>query len=367
MSAYLRTVLALTTAYVKRTSRDKAALFFSFLFPLLFLLVFGSLNRGNTMEFDVAVLNRSETPFAAEFAKQLGDLEVLEQAEQVTDLEAARQLMGAGELDAVIELPASFGELNAQGQPAGAAVVYFEEASPQGGQTVAAVVQSTFDALNQQLLGATFPLSVTLQSTATNNLSSFDYVFAGLLGFALLSLGVFGMAQSFPAEKKTGAFRRLQVSPVRPSQLVLANAANYLLTGVISVALMTVAALVIFDFQMQGDYLSYALFCIFGIITMFGFGLAIGAWAENENQAAPLSNLVAFPLMFLSGVFFPRFLMPDWLQSLTNYLPLTPIIDGLRMITAEGKTVFELGPQLLLMLGWVVLVYGLAIRLFRWK
>jgi ABC-2 type transport system permease protein len=104
-----------------------------------------------------------------------------------------------------------------------------------------------------------------------------------------------------------------------------------------------------------------------GIITMFGFGLAIGAWAKNENQAAPLTNLMSFPLMFLSGVFFPRFLMPEWLQSVTYYLPLTPIIDGLRLITAEGKSLLDIGPQIGLTALWAVVIYLIAIRLFRWQ
>jgi ABC-2 type transport system permease protein len=71
--------------------------------------------------------------------------------------------------------------------------------------------------------------------------------------------------------------------------------------------------------------------------------------------------------MFLSGTFFPRFLMPEWLEKITYYLPLTPIVDGLRYILTEGKTVLQLGPELLLMAVWIVVVYFAAIKLFRWE
>ncbi|HET7673746.1 MAG TPA: ABC transporter permease, partial [Candidatus Saccharimonadales bacterium] len=70
---------------------------------------------------------------------------------------------------------------------------------------------------------------------------------------------------------------------------------------------------------------------------------------------------------FLSGTFFPRFLMPEWLQSVSNYLPLTPVIDGVRLIATEGQHLVSLGPQIALMLGWTVIVYLIAFRIFRWE
>jgi len=71
--------------------------------------------------------------------------------------------------------------------------------------------------------------------------------------------------------------------------------------------------------------------------------------------------------LFLSGTFFPRFLMPHWLQVGSNYLPLTPVIDGIRMIVTEGKHLSVLGPDLALMAVWLVIIYAIAFRLFRWE
>ena len=122
-----------------------------------------------------------------------------------------------------------------------------------------------------------------------------------------------------------------------------------------------------FDFEMQGSYLAFALIAAFGVVMMFGFGLAVGGWAKNENQAAPLTNLIAFPMMFLSGVFFPRFLMPEWLQSVSDFLPLTPLIDGIRKIITEGQSLLQLGPELAIMTAWTVVIYIIAFRVFRWE
>lgn len=369
MKRYLTAVWALTRAYLIRFSRDKTAMFFTFLFPLLFLFVFGSLysNNNGDVSFKVAFFNQSDSAFAKQFSEELDKSETFDVNTEITGFDDARERMGRGEIDSIIELPTDFGALNEKQQPSGSVTVYYSEASPQSGQTIAAVMESTLDGINQQMGQPVPPLTVTQKSTAVNNLSMFDYVFAGLLGFSILSLGIFGLANQMPAEKKTGSFRRLRASPIKKSQLIFANMIYYLFIGIVSVALMFAVATWVFDFSMQGSWFDLSVFIILGILTMFGFGLAIGGWAKNENQSAALTNIVAFPLMFLSGVFFPRFLMPEWLQGITGFLPLTPIIDGLRMIMTEGKTLLELGPELAIMGVWLVVIYAIAIKVFRWE
>ncbi|HBO64931.1 TPA: hypothetical protein DD425_03145 [Candidatus Saccharibacteria bacterium] len=369
MKRYFTATFALTRAYITRFFRDKMAMFFTFLFPLLFLFVFGSLYNNDTgdISFKVAVINNSSSAFAEQFETQLDESDTFEVSETITDFDDAKERMGRGEIDSIIELPNGFGEVNAAQQPSGSVDVYYSEASPQSGQTIAAVMQGVLDGINTELGQPAPPLTVTQKSTATANLSSFDYVFSGLIGFSILSLGIFGLANQMPAEKKTGSFRRLRASPIRKSQLIFANMIYYLLIGIISVVLMFVVAMMVFNFEMRGDWAALTVYIILGIITMFGFGLAIGGWAKNENQSAALTNLVAFPLMFLSGVFFPRFLMPEWLQGITGFLPLTPIIDGLRMIMTEGASLLQLGPELALMGAWMVIIYTVAIKVFRWE
>jgi ABC-2 type transport system permease protein len=116
-----------------------------------------------------------------------------------------------------------------------------------------------------------------------------------------------------------------------------------------------------------GNWFELAAFIAFGIISIYGIGLAIGGWAKNERQSAPLSNIIVFPMMFLSGTFFPRYGMPLWLQHISNYLPLTPIIDGIRLIATEGKGLMDILQQLGLMAVWTVVIYVIAFRSFRWE
>lgn len=363
----LKVVWSLTKAFTRRYFRDKVALFFTFLFPLIFLLIFGAIfGRESAPSFDVALINRSDTEFAKRFVQQSKEGEIFKITD-TEDFEKAKEKLGRGEHDVIMELPENFGALDAQNRPTGAVVAYYDQSDEQLASTFTAVMQGILDSINTEFIQIEEPLKLEAKPLQTVNLSRFDYTLAGLIGFSILGLGIFSMSEGFTGDKKAGALRRMKVAPIRPWQLIVSTALNRILVGIISVALLFVAAIIIFDFQMRGDYISFTLFTIIAITCLFGFGMAIAGWARDANQAAPLTQLISFPMMFLSGVFFPTFLMPEWLQKVTAFVPLTPMVDGLRYILTEGKTLLDLGPQLGMIGAWTVVIYLIAFRVFRWE
>jgi ABC-2 type transport system permease protein len=353
---------------IKRFFRDPVALFFTLLFPLLFLFVFGSIFRGNDdISFDVAVINHSDTIFAREFTKDITSGDTLFKIKDVTSFNEAKELMGRGELDSIIELPKTFGATVENSLPAGKLNVYYNEASPETGQTLASIMQTVLDEISDKLTQTKPLFNVVQKSTSTANLTQFDYIFSGLLGFSIMSLGIFGLANQLPADKKNGSLRRVRATPFRTSQVIIGTMLYYGLIGLLSISVMMIVGLTVFNFDMRGDWLQLTPFLLIALVMLLGFGLLIGGWSKNENQSAILSNIISFPMMFLSGVFFPRYLMPEWLQNATGYLPLAPIVDGIRYITTESKTLIDLAPELAVIGVWMVLVYALAIKLFRWE
>ena len=131
--------------------------------------------------------------------------------------------------------------------------------------------------------------------------------------------------------------------------------------------MMVVVGMLMFQFNMRGDWGLFVLMAVLAAFMMVGMGLMIGGWAKNENQSAPLSNLLSFPMMFLSGAFFPSFLFPEWLRSISQCIPMTPVVDGLRLISTEHASLTEVLPQFGGVLLCIVIVYTLAIKLFRWE
>lgn len=363
----LYTVWVFFVTSMRRLFRDRLALFFTFLFPLIFLFVFGALNKNSDVSFKVAVINNSNSQFSQQFAGNIDQQKSLKVDKNVTNFDQANEKMGRGELDATIELPSGFGDVKNGQYPSGQAIVHYTQNNEQAAQTLVSVLQAEFQGINAKFVKSAEPFTVTSKQTNERSLSTFDYTFTGLLGFAILGAGIFGPMNVFPELKKMGILRRLHTTPLKVWQYFLANMFGNAVTGLMSIAVMFIAAVAVFDLRVVGNLLELAVFLAFGIIMILGIGLALGGWAKNERQVAPLGNIIVFPMMFLTGVFFPRFLMPEWLQNITTYIPLTPVIDGARLIATEGKSLLDLGPQLGVMAVWTVIIYIIAFKVFRWE
>lgn len=369
MKKSLYTVVAFYKINTRRFFRDRLAIFFSVIFPLVFLIIFGSLNSGNkNISFNVAVINQSDSQFAQDFVKSAKDSKVLKVDKDIDTLDKAKEKMTKSQLDAAIILPKDFGAIGQDtAYPRGQAEIVYTQNNQQSGQALSAVLNEQFKGINQKFVQSDTPFTVKSTELNDRSLSAFDYTFAGLLGFSIIGMGIFGPMNVFPELKKMGILRRLSTTPLKVWQYFLATMIGQATIGLLSLAIMFVVAITVFHLNVVGNYLELGVFLVLGITTILGIGLALGGWAKNERQAAPLSNIIVFPMMFLSGTFFPRFLMPEWLQNISGFLPLTPVIDGIRLIATEGKHFIDILPQLGMIGAWMVVIYAIAFRVFRWE
>ena len=307
MPTSLYTILTFARINTKRFFRDKVSIFFGVLFPLIFLFIFGGIFGGDSgPNFHISLINQSSSPFAKQFVEKLQENSGFKLELTDKSLDDAREKMVRSQIDATVILPEDFGAVDANGVPTGQATVYYTQNGEQSGRALQAIFGGVFQDINRGITKADEPFGVKGEQLNVKSLTNLDYTFAGMLGTA-------------------------------------------------------------FDLNVVGNMFILIPYLILSIMLLLGIGLAIGGWASNERQAAPLSNIVVFPMMFLSGTFFPRFLMPDWLQQISAFLPLTPIIDGLRYIVNEGYIVAQLAPQLGLMAAWIVVIYLIAFRVFRWE
>jgi ABC-2 type transport system permease protein len=368
MPKWLFTIGVFAKISVRRYFRDRVAIFFTVLFPLIFLVVFGSFSKSSDVNFQIGLINQSNSQFSQKLTEDFKKDKLFKVDESVTDLQQAKAKMSRSEVDATILLPKDFGEVQNGRYPSGQAIIYYDENNYQAAQTLQSIIEGRFETINSKFVKIEKPLSVASRSTNTHGLSRLDYTVSGLIGFSIIGLGIFGPVNYFPQMKKEGVLRRLHITPLRPWQFFVSSVLSNSLIGLFSIGIMlAVASSTLFNFKIVGNYLELAIFLVLSILMIFGIGLAIGGWAKNENQAAPLANIIVFPMLFLSGTFFPRFGMPEWLQHVTAFLPLTPVIDGIRMIATEGKHLTEIGPQIGLILIWAVIIYAIAFRVFRWE
>ncbi len=366
----LFTVLVFTKINTKRFFRDRLALFFGFLFPLIFLIVFGTINSGNKhVSFKIAIINQSSTVTAKEFVADINKQSFFKVNPTITTLTAAKNAMINSQLDGAIILNKDFGVVSKDSSiPTGQVELVYTQNSSVAGQTISSLIQGPIlKQFNSRYVVTSVPFTVVSSQLNEHSLTSFDYTFAGLLGFSIMGIGIFGPVNVFPELKKQGILRRLHTTPLKVWQYFISTMLSQSIIGLISIVIQFLVAILFFNLKLNGNLFYIAIFGVLSIFMILGLGLAIGGWAKNERQAAPLSNIVVFPMLFLSGTFFPRFDMPIWLQNITTFIPLTPVIDGLRLLSTESKSLVDIAPQLGLILAWSVIIYIIAFRVFRWE
>ncbi len=363
----MKTTFLFAKTQLLRISRDYVTLIVLFSIPLLLLLLFGAFTANtNNISLKVAVVNESNTPFSQQFTSSLKKVDVLKHDDDIKTEFEARDKVKSGDLDAMILLPESFGEIK-NNMPSGNAKVYVNQSDRSTGEIVMGVMNSIVEQTNVTVTGSHPPLTVERALIEGQSERVFDNLYAMFTGMAIMMVGIFGVASVIPADKKTGMLRRLRVTPLRSSQLIIGTALAYLVVCLVSVALMTALAVFGFDMSIKGSLFDFGLFVLIASFLMIAFGVLVGGVSKNTTQSDIYGQIIFISSLAFSGLWVPRALMPEWLQGITAYLPLTPVIEGLQRIVIEGVSISTLGFQLAVMCGWIIAVTLLSIKTFRWE
>jgi ABC-2 type transport system permease protein len=358
---------ALFVASGKMFLRNRAAVFFSLFLPLIIMLIFGVLNFEGATEIQLGIVDEADNEASAAFQESLSAYEYLVLIEGEREAELTE--LAEGDRDFVLVIPAGW-TVPAPGVETGL-VAYTGSGDPAQAQVAQglfqqAVAQALYAPAGGGGASAVFVPPVEFQSVESRDLGYIDFLVPGIVGMTIMQLGIFGVAFGFVQLKRTGALRRLFATPTSPSYFLSAQVLSRLIIGLVQVAILFAVG-IWFGLQMFGDYMTLFIVVIIGSAIFLALGFGIAGWAKNEDQAAPVANLVSLPMMFLSGVFFPRDAMPEFLAAITAFLPLTYVNEALRAIVNEGANMMALGPQLLGMAVWVVISFVIAVRLFRWE
>lgn len=347
--------------------RNRTAVFFTLFIPVMFILIFGAFNSGGASKVKVAVINNSNTEISKTFVSGLQNASVFKVT--TPDINTAKDQLDKGKTDLVVVLPENFGNADQQtGQFQPAAVqTYYNKGQPQAGQSASLVIGQIAAGLNNQLTRSPQLISVQSEAISTHNLSYLDYLVPGILALSIMQLGIFSISFAFVSMKSTGALRRLHVTPTNPLAFIFGQSMARLLISIMQVGLLVAISAIIFKVQFVGNILAIFALAILGTIVFLAFGFAIAGWAKDENQAAPVANLISFPMLFLSGVFFPTDGLPTWLQKIVGLLPLTYLADAMRSVSTQGATLWQVRGDILGLLVWGVIAFVIAVKVFKWE
>ena len=342
--------------------RDRQAIFWNFALPVIFISIFGVLNFGTFGSVDLGIVDEADNDVSRGFVEGLGKIDALD-VSQGGSVASEREALAEGDRELVLVLPERFGVSETEAE----VTLLYNEGRPQEFEVGRTIIRDALNDLNFEAAGVTRLFTIAAESATNRNFSYIDFLLPGVVAMSVMQTGLFSVAFGFLSMKKVGILRRLFATPVHPGTFLFAQVVTRLIVTLIQTLLLVATAVLFFDAEVVGNIASLLFLAIVGSAVFLSMGFAIAGRAKDENAAAPIANLVALPMMFLSGVFFSREFMPDVLQSVTDYLPLTYLADGMRSISSDGASLWSQGGNLLGLAAWFVVSFVVATRLFRWE
>ena len=179
-------------------------------------------------------------------------------------------------------------------------------------------------------------------------------------------MGLFTVGMVTVSYREKGKYRRLAVTPLPKWVFLMGQILQRVTVVGLQTILLLLAAKLGFQVANEGSYALFAFLLVFGTAAFLAMGFALSSFASTIETYGAISNLVFFPLMLLSGVYFRIDGAPKWMQSAVYVLPLAPFLRALRAVFNDGATLAGHGAGLAILGAWAAAAFFLAVRRFRW-
>jgi len=203
------------------------------------------------------------------------------------------------------------------------------DASDQSAAIIKNIVMNVANAFNYGLIGATNVIEFKEESVVSKSYGAVDYYVPGLIAAFIMTNGIIALTSITTEFKRRGIIKRLSITPLTKFDWIIGNILSQTLLSLMLTAIMIVVGWIVFKVQAIPDALSIILIFL-GSVMFSGLGMVLGGLVKDVEAASALGNAIAFPMMFLSGTYFPMEFMPSYLQSVARVLPLTYFSEGLR-------------------------------------
>jgi ABC-2 type transport system permease protein len=357
---------ALTVANIRGYLRDRQALFWSLAFPLIFVFLFGSIFGGGSDTRTIAWVDEDGSTASAQLRAAFASVPGVNLVDQARS--AALAAMKNGDNSGVIAVPKGYSDVVAAATTDPAkqtAISYFVDPSQ---QTASAFMGAYVNGVLAQVNLGGKPVAITSQAETiqTEQLNAVSYLVPSILGMALMQTGIFA-AIPLVADRQKLILKRLAATPLKRWQLIGSNVILRLLIALVQFVLIVSVGVFAFNVKIVGSLIAIGGLAVLGSLAFTSLGYVIASLAKTEDAANGMTSAVQFPLMFLSGTFFPIAAMPSILQGVARFLPLTYLSDALRQVMVGGAAYAPLGLSVAILVGWTVACFGFAARRFQWQ
>jgi ABC-2 type transport system permease protein len=371
----MRSLLTLTVANIRSFTRDRAAMFWTLAFPLVFIVLFGTIfsSSGADLNYKIGWVDQDGSQASATLHETFKGVPAFTLLDQPS-LDAALETFRRGDVRAVIVVPKDYARAVAAAQTgvpnggvAGASVnltLYTDPSQQTTTGVISGIVNAVVARVNQGDRPA--PIGVEPKAIQAQNISVAAFFVPSILAMALMQLGLFGAIPLVQQREKL-ILKRLNATPLRRWTLIGSNVLTRLLIGLVQTLLIVGVGARLFDVTIVGSPLVVAFLVVLGALMFISLGYVVASFVPTEESANMVTSILQFPLMFLSGIFFPLEQMPDWLRTVAAALPLTYLGDALRQVMVGGTPFVPVALSVGVLAAWLLVCFGVSARFFRWQ
>jgi ABC-2 type transport system permease protein len=317
--------------------RDRSALAWNILFPLLIILGFAFAFTGDKLDqYKVGVINQSDdaklTFFVTDYIRVIG----ISSEQKAASIDKVKR----HQLDML---------LDAQEKR-----YWVNDSSPAG-------------YLLEKVLAGSGGEGYQKQQVKGEQIRYVDWLIPGVLGMNMMFSALFGVGYVVVRYRKNGVLKRLKATPLSAFEFLSAQVVSRLWLIMAVTSGVFIGCQLLIGFAMYGSYLSLFLVFLLGAFSMISMGLIVAARVKSEEMAGGLLNMLSWPMMFLSGVWFSLEGLHPWVQKLALFFPLTHITQAARGIMLDGVGLMAIWPNLLALLVMSFIFLLLGVLLFRWE
>jgi ABC-2 type transport system permease protein len=346
---------AIAVAIIKGFMRDKSSVFFALIFPLMFLVLFGGIFADQTQS-KVDLIEIGSVPLVDKMPTE--GKKAFEQAFKVKhskDRDAAMAEVRKGDADVAIEMVDN------------KLVAHYTQTD----QVKAAITQGTLrafvDGANVAASGKPPTYTLVTERVEDDSLKTIQFVTPGLLGWAVAMSAAFGAAATLQGWRESKLLRRLQLLPVSTGTIVSARIVVTVLIALVQLVVFVGLGVAAFGLTLTGSWWMSVPLLVAGTLSFMALGLLAGAIAKTTEGAINMANFFVLPMAFLSGSFFPLEGAPDWIQTVSQLLPLRHLNDAMLDVMVRGQGPSSALVPIGILLAFAAVFTLLAARLFRWE
>jgi len=350
--------------YSRGYLRNRFGLFFGLVFPVILILIFGAIFSPSTGKVTVYVQNFDTTPEGAgvQFLNALNKTGTLAINMVPTSDTLSSYLASRSTPDGII-IPAGFTAAYVSEQRVNV-TVYGNPASSSS-TIVLGTVEGVANLFNLERFNGTVIVGIAQTTVNTEQTKYVDFLIPGLIGFSILVSPMFSLVNVSSEYKKSKLFKQLSLTPLTKMEWLAAKVMWYIVLTALSFALMVAVGILAF-----GAHITLSVWIVplllLGPTLFAALGMLVGTVTKEPETAGVVGNIVTFPMMFLSGTFFPISIMPMYLQSIAHVLPLFYVIEGLNNVMVYGNisgAIFDMGVVVVI----TIVIFLAAVRLFKWR